>query len=374
MIAGCHAAFQMHSTGRTHQIVITIRENNRPFKNLDKDSSRAKQGIGTQFRAPFTWKHGVQAKCIKWYCKNAQQLIDRGGTLRPPGLRNHRRKSAFESTIKDPTDRDTLLAWAIRQYPITPHTRDHLQFKLICNLLSRKIDADTIRHIGPLWLLHFNNQDLTPDPERQNFRTEQSEAEALFNSCLDHTLKNRDLQFKSKPSYDYQSLIDNYRVPPTQLATIRRILQSTRQRKRQTELSSPFQEGDDSSVCKEKDGNSQWALEVPLSHDAYFIEAIFVQLEINRRKDGLEDRLRCTHQQLLEIIRRRHTTAICPRQFQRVKMRFCSLAREGRSYHHATKVELLVETQKGTPGLPSEYELADIVLASHQVINNILTN
>src|SRR5512135_897357 len=99
-------------------------QNNRPFKNLDKDSSRARKGIGTRFRAPFTWKHGVQAKCIKWYCKNAQQLIDRGGTLRPPGLRNHRRKSAFESTIKDPTDRDTLLAWAIRQYPITPHTRD----------------------------------------------------------------------------------------------------------------------------------------------------------------------------------------------------------------------------------------------------------
>jgi hypothetical protein len=145
------------------------------------------------------------------------------------------------------------------------------QRQLICNLLSRKIDADTIRHIGPLWLLHFDNQDLTPDPERQNFRTEQSEAEALFNSCLDHTLKNRDLKFKSKPTYDYQSLIDNYRVYPTQLATIQRILQSTRQRKRQTELSSPFQEGDDSSVCKKKDGNSQWESEVPLSHDAYFI-------------------------------------------------------------------------------------------------------
>jgi hypothetical protein len=58
----------------------------------------------------------------------------------------------------------------------------------------------------------------------------------------------------------------------------------------------------------------------------------------------------------------------------RLKMRFCSLAREGRSYHHATKVELLVETQKGTPGLPSEYELADIVLASHTVVHNIFTN
>jgi hypothetical protein len=127
-------------------------------------------------------------------------------------------------------------------------------------------------------------------------------------------------------------------------------------------VSSSLQEGDDSSVCKKKNGNSQWASEVPLSQDAYFIEAIFVQLEINRLKDGLENRLRCTHQQLLEIIRRRHNTAICPRQFQRVKLRFCSLAREGRSYHHATKVELLVETQKGTPGLPSEYELADIVL------------
>jgi hypothetical protein len=108
-------------------------------------------------------------------------------------------------------------------------------------------------------------------------------------------------------------------------------------------------------------------VESPLSQDAYFIEALFVQLEINRLKDGLENRLRCTHQQLLEIIRRRHNTEICLRQFQRVKMRFCSLAREGRSYHHATKVELLVETQKGTPGLPSEYELADIVFDSDTV-------
>jgi hypothetical protein len=261
---------------------------------------------------------------------------------------------------KDPTDRDTLLAWAIRHYPIEPHTRHKTQASLILSLLDRKIDVDTIRHIGPLWLSHFNNQATTPDPERQNFRTDQAEAEARFNSCLNDTLKNPDLQFGSKPAYDYLETIANYRLTPAQLATIQHILQSSKRHpdgKRRTELSSPSREGDD---------NLKWESDVPLSHDAYFIEAIFVQLEINRLKDGLENRLRCTHQQLIEIIRRRHNTAICLRQFQRVKLRFCSLAREGRSYHQATQVELLVETQKGTPGLPSEYELADIVLYGTQ--------
>ena len=345
--------FSRHLSRQEHdEIVATIRASNRPFKNLDKDSSRARKGIGTQFRAPFTWKHGVKAQCLKWFCKDEQQLIDRGVTLRPPGLRNHRRKSAFDSTIKDPTDRGVLLAWAIRRYPIEPHSRHVQQRALILSLLNRKIDIDIIRHIGPLWLLHFNNQATTPDTEQQNFRTEQSDAEVLFNDRLNRTLKDPDLQLGSKPAYDYLDTIDNYRITPAQLATMKRILQDSR--KRRTELSSPLRNGDD---------NSQWASEVPLSQDAYFIEAIFVQLEINRLKDGLENRLRCTHQQLIEIIRRRHDTEICPRQFQRVKMRFCSLAREDRSYHQATKVELLVETQKGTPGLPSEYELADIVLA-----------
>jgi hypothetical protein len=149
-------------------IITTIHATNRPFKNLDKDSSRAKQGLGDQFRAPGCWKHGARAQWIKWYCTDEDQLIARGASLRPPGLRFRRRKSAFDNPIKDPTDQDTLLAWAIRQYPITSRTRNDLQFKLIRDLLHRRIDSTIIRAIGPRWLQHFNNQEETSDPECQN--------------------------------------------------------------------------------------------------------------------------------------------------------------------------------------------------------------
>ena len=44
-----------------NQIVAHINRGNR-FKNLDKDSSKCKNGKGTQFRAPLTWKHGVRSR------------------------------------------------------------------------------------------------------------------------------------------------------------------------------------------------------------------------------------------------------------------------------------------------------------------------
>jgi hypothetical protein len=102
---------------------------------------------------------------------------------------------------------------------------------------------------------------------------------------------------------------------------------------------------------------------LPPTQDAYFLEAVLVHLAIDRLKDGLQNQLRCTHQQLIEIIRRRHNMEIDPRQFQRVKLRFCSLTRDDGSHHQAIKTELMVETQKGTPGFPSEYQLADNILA-----------
>ena len=117
-------------------------------------------------------------------------------------------------------------------------------------------------------------------------------------------------------------------------------------------MSSPLRNGDDTSF---------WNPPVALQHSAYFIEAVIVQRKINRLK--AEDGLRCTHQQLIDIIKQRQGVEIDPRQFQRVKMRFCSMPREGRSYHHASKIELLVETLKGTPGLPSEYEITPPLVA-----------
>jgi hypothetical protein len=329
------------------QIVATINLNR--FKNLDKDSSRAKRGIGTQFRAPFCWKHGVRSQCIKWYCRDTQQLIDRGSALRPPGLgQKPHRKSTYDTTIKDPTNPDTILAWAIEHYPIAPRTRHNQQRSLILSLLNRKIDPEIIRQIGPLWLAHFNNQADQPDTDHQNFRTDQAAAEALFNDRVVRTLKDPDLQLGSKSTYDYAEIINNYQLNPQQLDTIQQILQP----QNQNQLSSPLRNGDDTSF---------WNLPVALQHSAYFIEAVIVQRKINRLK--AEDGLRCTHQQLIDIIKQRQGVEIDSRQFQRVKMRFCSMPREGRSYHHASKIELLVETLKGTPGLPSEYEITPPLVA-----------
>ena len=116
--------------------------------------------------------------------------------------------------------------------------------------------------------------------------------------------------------------------------------------------SRPLHEGDDNTTLLD-------AFPVSLRSSAYFIESLFVQLEINRLKG--ENGFRCTHQQLIHIIKQRHGLELDPRQFQRVKMRFCCYPREGRPYHHASKIELLVETLKGTKGLPSEYELAPLL-------------
>ena len=168
---------------------------------------------------------------------------------------------------------------------------------------------------GKLWLAHFNNQADQPNTDHQNFRTDQAAAEALFNDRVVRTLKDPDLQLGFKSTYDYAEIIDNYRLTPQQLDIIQQILQP----QNQNQLSSPLRNGDDTSF---------WNLSVAFQHSAYFIEAVIVQRKINRLK--AEDGLRCTHQQLIDIIKQRQGVEIDPRQFQRVKMRFCSMPREGR--------------------------------------------
>ena len=329
---------------------------NRPdmyLPDLDKDSRRAKEGFGDAFRAPLTWKHGYQARIIQWYCKDTEALVRIGESLKPPGLgQKPHRKSTYDRTIKDPSNPAVVLAWAIAHYPITPTTRDATQASLILALLHRKIDVDIIRQIGPLWLQHSNNQATEPNTQLQNFKTDQTTAEKAFNYCLNYTLKNPRLQIGTRPTTDPTTTIGSYQLTAGQLNLVKQVLQMGKRKGGEGSTCHPLHEGDDNTTLLD-------AFPVSLRSSAYFIESLFVQLEINRLKG--ENGLRCTHQQLIDIIKQRHGLEIDPRQFQRVKMRFCSLPREGRPYHHASKIELLVETLKGTKGLPSEYELAPLL-------------
>ena len=318
--------------------------------DLDKDSRRAKAGFGDAFRAPLTWKHGVQARFIAWHCKDPVALVRIGESQLPPGLGAYR-KHTYNTGITDPSDPAVVLAWAIEHYPITPTTRDAVQASLILALLNRKIEIDIIRVVGPQWLAHFNNQASEPDRALWNFKTSQMTAEKGFEYCLNYTLKNPKIRVSQDPPVDHTQTTTNYRLSQPQFNLLKQILQTTKPTGTGINCH-PLHEGDDNRSLMD-------TFPVSLRQSAYFIESIIVQREINRLKG--EAGLRCTHAQLIEIIRLRHGLVIDPRQFQRVKMRFCSMPREGRSYHPATQVELLVETLKGTKGLPSEYELATLL-------------
>jgi hypothetical protein len=182
-----------------------------------------------------------------------------------------------------------------------------------------------------------------------------------FNHCVTRTGKNPNFTTGAKPTHDYDTLATKYQLTPDQLTFIAQTVgwgegkTGDGEQQYQT-LLSPTRVGDNNCVIT----TGPLASLPPRVHqNAAFLDALMVQREVNRLKG--EAGLRFTHAQILEIIRVRHEIEIHPVQFQRVKKRFCSMPRDGLPYHHASVVGLIVETLKGTKGLPSEYTVSPIL-------------
>ena len=208
-----------------------------------------------------------------------------------------------------------------------------------------------------MWLADNNNQTIISDPELQNFKTPQGLAEALYAELLDELLAEPPQV--AIPQLDYSQLGREYQLTPAQLEFVYHVCGMRPATTVCSSSSHPLignkrMTTELVSICDSPSATDATPEQFPIPPvlAAYLVEAIFVQLDINRRK-GLSG-LVCTHQQLIDIIKLRHNVEVCPRYFQRVKMRFCSMERDGGlPYHHASKVELIIETLKGTPALPS---------------------
>ena len=342
------ALFTRFLTEAEHDELVIYTRSNCDLKNLDKDTTSKRNGLGDMYRAPCTWKDGVQSRIVKFWCRGKEQLLARAAELAPPP----RTKKCSYLPTNDPTDRATLLKWAIRYYPITPHTRDKVQGRLILALLNRGVDPEIIKSIIPEWLDHFNNQATEPDRKRQNFKTKPERAIAYADKCVDYVVsKSTALNIGQQPSLDYHTFVTNYRLTNTQRHTIGSIVGT-----QNSDLFPPSIEG----------GNKSETMPTPASTKAItamqnwcVVEAIVIAVEICMLQKL--DVARFTHEQILGIIRSRHNVEIDPRQFRNIKFRFCSFKLTNGTWSRATIVELLSETLKGTPGLSSEYQIMPIL-------------
>jgi hypothetical protein len=349
------------------KLVGTARSMTMKMVNVDKYSTRAKQGKGDQFRAPWTWKHGDQSKCLEFWCRSESQLLERAAALAPPNHTSTKRGDGRGTSNRlDTSNHEVLLQWTIERYPILPHTRNKVQASLILSLLKCQVDPTVIRTIGSAWLNHFNNQSTEPDPDLQNFKTKPDQAIIFFNKCLDYTL-NRPIivdrigmsstivdRTGKSSTIDYPTFTQNYRLTDDQIRLIGEIT-GEKAKKGDTSgtdvIPACFRDhilSDDSGKkCGVRSQN--WCV----------VEAILVLTAIEKAKKL--NRTAFTHLQILQTVQIRHGVEIAPTQLQRIKKRFVTFGLTNGSEHSATICELLQEVRKGTPGTASVYEVAPIL-------------
>ena len=190
---------------------------------------------------------------------------------------------------------------------------------------------------------------------------------------MNRTIKNPKFTNHCQPTRNYEQLTTEYQLTQPQLEFINTICPPNQHKCGNRETQTPEQTTNSSSTRVEdefvvSDTAPNTTGRINLMYYPYrtrsavaFIEALLVQWMV-KQVTG-ECILRFTHRQLLDIVRIRHGLEIGDRQFQIVKMRFCSMPRDGWPYHHATQVELIIETLKGTQGIASEYTPAPIFAA-----------
>jgi hypothetical protein len=149
----------------------------------DKDTGRAKQGMGDQFRAPWSWKKGKRSEALRVFIPDEELLIRLGEEAKPKVLQSSPRRTVPATSFR-PDDVQYLTEWAVNRHPIHRGGRNDSQARLILSLLNRGVQPEVIKLVGAAWLARFK-----PSPDCKDFYDlELSPAIARFDRCVDRTV------------------------------------------------------------------------------------------------------------------------------------------------------------------------------------------
>jgi hypothetical protein len=149
----------------------------------DKDTGRAKQGKGDQFRAPWSWKKGGRSEALRVFIPDRERLIRLGEEAKPSALQSTARQPTPATSFR-PGDVQYLTEWAVNRYPIRRGGRNDIQARLILSLLNRGVQLEVIKLVGAEWLARFK-----PSPDSKDFYDlDLGPAITRFDRCVDRTV------------------------------------------------------------------------------------------------------------------------------------------------------------------------------------------
>jgi len=166
---------------------------------------------GTHFRAPWCWKNGRELLAVEFWCRDENELILIGDSLKPTSL-----KTKFTKTSKTPHDPVAFYTEiAIRDYPWHPKTdlisgnRHDQRSRLILSMLDRKVPVEILKKVGANWLKHYDDKDASTERMAHIIND--------FNNCIvstAHTMVlNTDENYTTKSSEEYLDLKKSVIVP-----------------------------------------------------------------------------------------------------------------------------------------------------------------
>jgi len=186
--------------------------------NLDKSTNRATNGMGDQFRAPWSWKHGRRSEAIfsricdeALVLKLAREALPREAHLGPSLNSSSRRNlrllwkpqqgaerngnqatSAGAGLPDDAALNEKRQQYLRDKFPIHgPGMRNRVQCKLVAHLVNKKLDDEQIVQAGSLWLRSFETK----------IGTRITEAIQLLRECLQRTRNNAKFNARRPPDY-----------------------------------------------------------------------------------------------------------------------------------------------------------------------------
>lgn len=367
-----------------HALVGEARALHGPLENLDKDTTRGGKRFGDQFRSPWSWKKGRRSETVASWLRDEARAVGLAEAAKPPGCRGVRRPEKPKQESYEP---DALLEYAIARHPIAKHLaghkgeRDVKTAHVVADLVNRKIPEEVIREVCESWLEHFvGSYDATLDQAREH-----------CNRVVTRTLSNPKFS-EAEAVVDYDSLLRDTELSPLQ----RELLGRTGENNappgpscvRGEKRVSPHE-----SLAGEAAGPDRRLFSLPLRGREnnlldLAMEAVLVLCQVELSKKGARPwRASFTHRQVFEVMKARHPEfwpgglnegelRTLDVQFRRMKKTFASYrlapanGQEGK-WHEATRVELLREVSKGTPGVASQYEvvgpLRDLLVAGGRV-------
>jgi len=166
---------------------------------------------GTHFRAPWCWKNGQEILAVEFWCRDENELILIGESLKPTSL-----KTKFTKTSKASDDPVAFYtAIAIRDYPWHPSTdliggnRHDQRSRLILSMLDRKVPVEILKQVGANWLKHYDDKDAST--------ARMARITTDFDNCVVSTantmVKNNHRNYTTKSSEEYLVLEKSLIVP-----------------------------------------------------------------------------------------------------------------------------------------------------------------